>query len=656
MRAPQKSVLTTSRLKFGRRGRYVRVWFCSILLAGCALAASGQVAPFRVPVTKVSITNIGPQTVSEALVRANIKVKEGDMYNRVTVDEDVRNLYGTGYFANIKVNEERTGDGVNLLYVLLPKPKLSDIVFVGNKKYSNTKLTKKVTSKIGEPLDERKAFTDAQEIKKMYQKAGYPQTDVKYKIAVEERVGRGTVTFEITEAPKVKIKDVFFEGAYAFPQKKLRKVLKKTRRHWMFSWLTGTGVLKDEELEDDKDRLAEFYRNEGYIDFELKDVRFIYETPRKLILNFVIYEGAQYRVGAVDFKGVKLFTTNELSQKLKMNVGSTFTPVGLNKDIEAIQDLYGAKGFIDVRIFARKNPNTQTGTMDLEFQIEEGDKSYIEKIEIKGNTITKDRVIRRELAVSPGEEFNMVKVKFTKQRLEQMQYFDRVEAQPEPTDIPNRKNLVVAVDEGKTGSFTIGAGFSSLDSILGFADATWSNFDLFNPPWFKGGGQKLRLHVAVGAVRREYEATSEEPWFLGKKLKFSLDLYHRELDFLSLNDFYNTRQTGARIGLARALGSDNLIGGISYTIEQIGIVDVTTNAPSIIRNEQGYHLVSKITPFLAYDTRNDTRLPNGGQRSEIRATLAGGPLGGDRDFYSLEAGTHWYFKGFFQGNVFELIG
>src|SRR5207237_3151948 len=210
-----------------------------------------------------------------------------------------------------------------------------------------------------------------------------PQTDVKYKIAVEERVGRGTVTFEITEAPKVKIKDVFFEGAYAFPQKKLRKVLKKTRRHWMFSWLTGTGVLKDEELEDDKDRLAEFYRDAGYIDFELKDVRYLHETPRKVVVDFVMSEGQRYRVGAIDFKGVSVFSTNDILRRLKMPVGSVFKPKALQKDVEMIEDLYGAKGYIGERdadhvpVIAHRNANTQTGTIDITYEIEEGQKSII---------------------------------------------------------------------------------------------------------------------------------------------------------------------------------------------------------------------------------------------------------------------------------------
>ena len=170
-------------------------------------------------------------------------------------------------------------DGVVLTYMVQGKPRLTDIKFEGNTKFSDSKLRKKITSKVGEPLDERKLFTDSQEIQKMYQKAGYPGTEVKYVPNIDETAGRGTATFEIKESPKIKIMRRRVRRRQAFPQKKLRKVI-KTRKRWMFSWLTGSGVFKDEQFEEDKEKLREFYRDKGYIDFEIKDVQFEYPTPR----------------------------------------------------------------------------------------------------------------------------------------------------------------------------------------------------------------------------------------------------------------------------------------------------------------------------------------------------------------------------------------
>src|SRR5450759_792228 len=262
-------------------------------------------------IQKIAIQHVGPQATSDDLIRANIRVKTGDVYSRTSVDDDVRTLYATGYFYNISVGEEMTPTGVSLTYVLQGKPSLTEVQFSGNKKYSRAKLLKKVTSKTGEPLDERKLFNDTQEILKTYQKAGMQKTQVKYVLNIDENAGRGSVTFEIVESPRVKIEQVNFVGAQAFSQRKLRKVI-KTRKRWMFSWLTGSGVLKDEQFEDDKEKLGEYYRNHGYIDYELKEVRFDARKPKWMDINLLVSEGRQYKVGAVEFKGNKLFTADEI--------------------------------------------------------------------------------------------------------------------------------------------------------------------------------------------------------------------------------------------------------------------------------------------------------------------------------------------------------
>src|SRR5258708_2983100 len=220
--------------------------------------------------------------------------------------------------------------------------------------------------------------------------------------------------------------------------------------------------------------------------------------------------------------------------------------------------------------------------MDLEVQVDEGQKSYIEQIEIKGNAKTKDTVIRGEMAGSPGEVFDMVRVKVSKHRLEGLQYFEKVDTRSEATEVPNRKNLVVGVDEKSTGNLTAGAGFSSVDSLVGFAEMYQGNFDLFHPPTFTGGGQKFRLRVQLGTQRQDYLASFVEPWFLGRKLALGVDLYHRDLNFQSVGSLYDELRTGAKFSLTRALGKENLIGSVSYTIEDVGIIFNSSSLPSHI--------------------------------------------------------------------------
>ncbi len=662
------------------------------MLAGALViglpGVDAQVTPPKV--ARIIIEHIGPHAASDSLILANIRTKTGETFSQASVDEDIKGLYSTGFFSNIRVAEKATTDGVLLTYVVQGKAILTELKIVGNKRYSAKKLLKKVTSKVGHPLDERKLFSDAQEIQKYYQNNGYQKTVVKaLPPAVDESTGRGTATIEVQEAPKVKIKNIVFDGVGPFsdakgetidnPQKRLRKVL-KTKRRWMFSFITGSGILKEDEFEDDKDRLTEFFQNEGYIDFSIKDIKFDNISPTRMIVRFDLSQGQQYRVGTLDFRGNALYNTNDFLKGLKLDgkmfkvemvPGKVFSPVGLTKDTDAMKDCYGSKGYIDARISPTKNPNPTTGTMDMVYDIEEGEKSYIEKIEIKGNYKTKDRVLRRELAVYPGETYDMVRVKLSKERLQGLDYFEKVETQPEETDVPNRKNLVIGVEEKNTGNLIVGAGFSSVDSVLGFVEVSQGNFDLFNPPAFTGGGQKMRVRAQVGTVRQDYEIGFVEPWFLGRKLMLGVDLFYRDLGFVSLNDIYDEIDLGGTVSLTRALGSDFLIGKVAYTLESVDINinsgfhtnDVITvnpagtnmaNVSQEIYDEHGRRLVSKIGTSLAYDTSNHALLPNRGQRTELFTEVAG--AGGDTEFYKLELRSHWYFKGFAKDHVFEVAG
>src|SRR5438477_387350 len=387
-----------------------RCWLLLGMLApGWLSLPAAQTGPL---VEKIEVRHVGPPAVSDDLVRANIHIKIGDPYNPDATTDDIRALKATGYFRDIRVEADRTENGgVKLIYVVQGQPVLGEVRFEGNRKYSNSKLLKLVKSKMGEPLDDYKLFSDAQEIKK----------------------------------------------------------------------------------------LNDFYWSEGYIDFEIKEVKLDYSSPTRLAIRFIVYEGQRYKVGSVEFKGNARFTAEQIRQgvvvlghpvKPRMLEGEIFTPKGLEKDREAIEDFYGAHGYIGkgdrerIPVGVIKNANTERGTMDLVYQIEEGEQSRIEKIEIHGNTKTKDKVIRRELAVSPGEVFDMVRVKLSKERLEGLQYFTpgKVQTSVEPTDVPNLKNLVVDVEEGPSGNFYFGAGFSSIDQLFGYVGMTQGNLDLFNPP------------------------------------------------------------------------------------------------------------------------------------------------------------------------------
>jgi len=667
------------------------------LLLGCASVALSQTAGLKID--RVDVKFVGPASVSEPFIRANIRLKAGDIYHPNNTEDDVHALYATGQFYNIRVTADPADDGgLILTYIVQVRPRISEIKLEGNKKLTDSKLRKKITVKAGDPLDEQKLFTDAQEMQKLYEKYGRPDTQVKYVLNIDENAGRGSVTFEITETPKVKITHVEFFGAAAFSPKELRKQI-KTKQRWMWSWLTGRGTFKQDDFDSDRDDLVDFYRNHGYLDFEIKDVKLDYPTTNTMDIKFYVFEGRQYRAGGITFSDTTIFPTNavspvfdpgpepkpktnparaawlrnkKLNKDFTMKSGSVFTPDGLTKDTKAVEDFYGSQGYIEVSqgeaLRVARVPNVDAGTMDLEFQVDEGQKSYVEKIEIRGNLKTKDKVIRRELAISPGEVFDMVRVETSKERLENLQYFDKVDMRPEPTDPPiaGRKNLIVNVEEENTGKLTFGAGFDSVAALVGYVELDQGNFDLFHAPTFTGAGQKFRLFLQLGTERQDYELSFVEPWFLNHKLSLGVDLYRHQLDFESPNNIFNESRTGMKLSLTRALGSDFLIGSVSYTIEDVGIslnggwhdweptlpIWTPPNVPQAILDETGDHFYQRFGASLAYDTRNSTLLPNHGQRSEIDTELSTG----DSTFYKVEVKSDWFFPGFYKGHVLEAGG
>jgi outer membrane protein insertion porin family len=661
-------------------------------MLGCATAAWGQTAGPKID--RVDIKFVGPASVSEQFVRSNIRLRPGDPFRSNLTQDDVHSLYATGQFYNIRIATDMADDGgVVLTYIVQVRPRITEIRFEGNKKVSENKLRKKLTSKVGEADDEQKLFTSAQEMEKLYQKYGYPDSTVKYSQQIDELTGHAIVTFNVVESPKVKIIDIKFDGATAFTQKELRHQL-KTSRHTMWSWILGSGVLNSDDFEHDHDTLADYYHEHGYLDFEIKDIKMVHPTTKTLLIRFVVFEGRQYKVGTVRFTGNKLFTVAAIRQGiakdnafenskdkmgpngLPMDTGDVFKPSGFDKDREKIEDFYGSKGYIDVSqgqtLRALRVPNVEAGTMDLEFQIDEGEKVRVEKIDIRGNLKTKDKVLRRELAISPGETLDMVRVKVSKERLEGLKYFDKVDIQPEPTDPPitGRENLIVSVEEENTGSLTFGAGFSSMDSLVGYVQMAQGNFDLFHPPYFTGGGQKLQIRVQLGTQRQDYTLEYVEPWFLNHKLSLDIQLYYHELDFESPNNIFYENRVGTRIGLSRALWSDNFIGGVSYTAEQVGIelnpgyhnwvpasgfltpTYLPPNVPDAILEQVGHQMYQREGVSLAYDTENSVELPNHGQRTEVSAEMSEG----NTSFYKLEAKNEWFFPGFAKGHVLELNG
>ncbi len=628
----------------------MRRWLVALPLLTLCLCPFRSWAQGTAPIVReIEIRFDGPETVNRAIVLANIQTAVGKPRSRELIEQDVRSLIGTGFFFDVRVLEESAADGVKIIFQVRGKATIKEISVEGQTKFAADRLKRESSQKAGDILDENKAHADALKMAELYQKAAYPDVKVEPVVSIDKDTGKAILKFKVTEGNRVFIRRIKFTGLKAFPAGELNKRM-KTRHRWWGSWLAGTGVLKDEQFIEDLDKLRDHYRSRGYIDMEIQ-TNYVERVAKEWMdIHINVFEGQQYKVGNVKIEGNKLYATAELMKRLRMTAGQVFTPDGLSKDLKTVEDYYGSRGYLDTNVRSTREANVETGRLDLLYSIKEGDLTYIEKIVIRGNTKTKDKVIRRELAVAPGDTYNTVRVDASKERLKNLNYFSKVEATPEPTPVPNRRDLAVQVEEQRTGNVTFGAGFSSIDNLIGFVEVTQGNFDLFNWPSFTGGGQKLRVRAQLGFKRQDYVVSFVEPWFLDQRLLLGIDLFHHQSGFLSSQ--FNETRTGASLKLEKAL-SEFVRAGLQYSIQDIDL-SVDSSASKELQSQRGALVRSAVEGTLVFDSRNSVFLTTRGNRTELSAEVAGGPAGGDVSVYKLEGKTTFFFP-FFNNHVLQIL-
>jgi outer membrane protein insertion porin family len=552
------------------------------------------------------------------------------------IDKDIRTLYRTGLFEFIEVKrEELPNNVVNLVFEITPKYRVQAVRFQGNKTVKASRLEKEIGTKPNTALDERAVKSDAEKLHEYYQKSGYNQAQITYDIERDRGTGYGTVLFKIREGAKVRIADIRFTGNDHVKVKRLRKEM-ETKRWWMFSWLTGTGKFKDDEFEDDIGKLLDYYREQGYLDVDIPQDRILYDYPHpgRMIITIHVDEGRQYRIGDITITGCKLYADSMLKLLLRQKSGMIFRPSKLDKDVTNMEDFYGRSGYLETRVRLVRKPNVATGNIDIEYQVEESDKFYVESIKIEGNNKTKTIVIIRELVLSPGDVFDMVRMKASKMRLENTNFFEDVNLTPESTNIPGRRNLKISMKEARTGNLSFGAGYSSLERATFFAELSQSNFDLFNRgSFFQGAGQKFRLRFQIGSLSNELILSFEEPWLFQKELGLGFTIYRSSNNYSS--SYYEEIRMGAEVYLRKHL-FEYVEGRLSLTDEQIDIKNVNPAASPIITSLAGKTRTVKIGLQLLRDVRDKIVNTTRGNRLQVLAQVAGGPLGGSNNYYSLE--------------------
>lgn len=583
------------------------------------------------------------QNASEEAVRAHIQIFPGQEYDQRMVSESIRSLYASCLFESIRIQAETLPDNkVDLIFILDPKPKIIEVCIIGNRKIATSRLFSEIRSKVGAPLDESALTCDVFAIKEYYNKHGFSNVEVCYKIDTDPCSGKATVSFNIEEGIKTRIKSITFCGNGPIKARKLRSLI-QTKEWNILSIFTGRGRFREELLYEDIECIRQFYRNSGYLDVVINDsdVEITQPTPTTICINITINPGQLYHVGKICISGNTLYPTERLWPLLSVCEGDIFCPQNIELTESDLRDAHGQLGYLDTYVVAERKPNIETGAIDLDFVIHESEKFFVESIKIQGNIKTKSNVIIRELALAPGDVFDLVRLKSSEARLGNTRFFEEVNLLPEETNIPGRRNLLIAVKEGKTGNLQFGITFSTLEKLVGSVEISQSNFDITN--WrhgFQGAGQKFRAVARFGKKTNSFTLTFEEPWVCERELAFGVNIFRTEAKYYSSE--YDQLTAGFEIYLRKRLFG--LVDGqLYYMFEVIDIDNVAKNAAPIIKAEAGKRTVSKVGIGLAYDTRDQIIYPNCGTYLTLNSFIAGGILGGETKYSQLEfTAAQWY--------------
>jgi outer membrane protein insertion porin family len=597
---------------------------------------AAEAAPSAKIVKAINIE--GNKSIGIAQILARIKTRVGEEYQEAVVSDDLKRLYNTGHFSDVQINHEDFDDGYKVIVTLKEKPIVDEITFSKIRYYHKPYLLKQMKTKKDKFLDNKTLKEDVNMIEDLYKKKGLTQVKVDVETIIDENTNKASLHFIIREGFKVKIKRIYIYGNVAYRDKKIIKIMKS---RW--AWLFASGLLKEETLEADMTAIQAFYEQNGYLD--TKATYQIEPLYRGLVnVNVTIYEGKRYYVGDVVFSGNAILSDNDIKSHFKnLKTGNVFSHEKLEEDLSNVREAYFDRGYISALVEEATSFNTTTGKVDVKISIKEGMLVYINMIKIQGNAHTRDIVIRRELRMYPGDRFDGQKLKISKQRLKDLGYFEDVGYDIEDTDQEDLKNLVVQVKEAKTGTFSFGGGYSTVDRLIGFVEVEQKNFDISNWSSFTGGGQDLRLRAQIGSSQRNLLLSFTEPWLFDHPVSAGFDAYLTE----NLNDnttgyAYTQKTIGTDFRLGKAI-NDNLSVGTVYRLEHINISDLDSGVSEALAEQAGNSLVSSLGFSVTNDYRDSKLSPTKGWSVTNSADIAGGPLGGDKNFYRVQSSGEYYY-------------
>jgi len=651
---------------------------CCVVLGGALIGAEiAGVASSGVAAAQGanSVVVQGNRRVETETVRSYFKPGPGGQLGPGQIDEGVKRLYATGLFADIRYEHS----GGRLIVTVVENPVINRVAFEGNKKAKDEQLKLEVQSKPRGTLSRPTVQADVQRIMEIYHRSGRFDVRVDPKI-IELPNNRVDLVFEISEGPKTGVKDVRFIGAKAFSSGRLKDVIKTSESNW-FSFLQTTDIYDPDRVEADRDLLRRFYLKHGYADVRIVSAVGEYDPAKKgFSVTFTIDEGSQYHVGSVDvLSNVHAISPASLRSSLKLNPGNVYNADLVEKSVEAMTIEAAKRGFAFASVRPRGDRNFEKKVINLIFVVEEGTRAYIERINIHGNTRTRDYVIRREFDIGEGDAYNRALIDRAERRLKNLNYFKSVKITNEPGSAPDRVVININVEETSTGEFSISGGYSTSDGFISEVSVADRNL--------MGRGQFAKASISYGQYSKGFNLSFVEPYLLGYRMAGGIDIFARQSNATSYVS-YNTRTVGTNLRLGFGL-SEEISLQPHYSIYQqeitlpdqynncqfssnawinggpgvnpgneggAGNTDTTVNFPNgcyadgeaslAVRKElaNGAVLVSLVGYTLAYNTLDNSRAPTSGLYAEFKQDFAG--VGGDVNFIRTSAEGRNYYEVF----------
>lgn len=572
----------------------------------------------------------GNQRIGADAVRRVIRTRPGDVFLARSLSEDLRSVYEMGFFEDIRIEAQDSPEGKIITFVVTEKPTVRQVELEGNRVYDDDELRENLTIKTGAILNVFAIQRNMERIEALYRDKNYHNVEVTYEVMPLDN-NQADVRFVISEGDKVRIRTIQFVGNRAYEDDTLKDLMKTSERGF-WSWITSSGDLNRDDLNQDVARLTAFYHNNGYIEARVADPVIEYEESW-ITITIKIEEGAQYRVGDVRVAGDLIRSAEELLEPLAITETEFYSREVVRNDVLTLSDLYADEGYAYADIAPTIERREEVREVDLTFRIDQKSQVYFERIRISGNTKTRDKVIRRELRVVEGGLYSGQDLKRGIRNLRRLDFFEDIKVNTQRGSADDQMVLDIEVTEKPTGTFSFGGGFSSTEGVFGMASISQRN--LF------GLGQILRLRAELGGVTTRFTLSFTEPWLFDIPLSAGFDLYNWERDY----DTYDKDSTGGALRFGYPV-FDYTRAYLSYRYDLSEVTDVEEDAAREIRELEGELATSSITASLRYDSRDRAFNPTEGGTHSLSVEYAG--LGGDIAFTKVLAETGQYIPLFWE--------